>query len=164
MRLLSIKISLTLITFLAGIAVTSIWHNYGQPLIEKLDGLVVDTGASLLGRLSTTPGTSASIQTQISPYEAGRIEAAQDIQDGKLRVKSLGMLTVVHSIYADKLMRDYRIEFIDYGCVGTEEFTERIRGYNEVSRASIEQQYGEGFLKREFERTKEEYIRSYKLR
>lgn len=131
---------------------------------QKLDGFIVDTGANILGRFSRSDNPAAPPKLIISPYESGKIEARIDIQNGKLIVKSLGELTVVHPLYKEVLMKDYGIEFIDYGCVSTSDFSQYVRAYNEVSNAAIESRYGGEFLDKVFDRAEREYTRKNKPR
>jgi hypothetical protein len=146
------KFAVFLISFAVGIAAASLWSNYGPSATQELDTLIVAEGARLLRNVQS--------YDDVGPYERGRIEAASDIRNGMLKVKSLGLLTVAHTPYSKMLMHNYDIEFIDYGCVGTQEFGEYIRGYNEVSKAAIETRFGKGFLDRVFEQVVKDYKRS----
>lgn len=155
MNSLLTKFAVSSISFAVGIATASLWSTYGAPATQMADTIIVDAGARLLGSVS-----SRSRYNDVGPSERGRIEAVRDIQNGVLKVKSLGLLTVAHAPYSELLMHNYGIEFIDYGCVGTHDFAEYIRGYNEVSKAAIERRYGEGILDRVFEQVVKDYSRN----
>jgi hypothetical protein len=148
MNILRTKFAPFSICFALGVGTGVLWSTFGPAATQKLDTVIVDGGVALLARVKSN---------KLSPYQRGRIDAGSDIQNGILRVKSLGLLTVVHGRYGELLKQNYDIEFVDYGCVGTAEFAESIRGYNEVSKAAIERQYGEGILARALEEAVREY-------
>jgi hypothetical protein len=132
------KVAIFSISFAVGIAASGLWSTFGPSATQKLDTVIVGAGAALLGRFAT--------QARFSSYERGRLEAARDIKNGILRIKSLGLLTFTHGLYSELLRQGYGVEFVDYGCIGTTEFAESIRGYNDVSKAEIEKRYGQGVL------------------
>ena len=82
----------------------------------------------------------------VSHYERGRIEASRDVENNIFKVKSFGLLTSSRDPYSLLPQREYRIEFVNYGCVATKELGEYVRGYNDVSRAAIENRFGKGIL------------------
>ncbi len=65
-------------------------------------------------------------------------------------------LTITHYLYKEVLLREYGVEFIDYGCLETDELDQRIRGYNEVSRAAIEERFGAGVIEKVFQQVSED--------
>ena len=132
------KFGIFSISFAVGIGLASMWSTFGRPATQELDAMVVDAGARLLGAVSA--------YDDVSPYGRGRIEASRDVENGIFTIKSFGLFNVPLDPYSQLLKREYGIEFIDYGCVATPEFSEYVRGYNDVSRAAIENRFGKGIL------------------
>lgn len=128
------RFSIFAISLAIGIGLTSMWSTFGRPATQELDAIIVDAGARLLGAVST--------YDDVGPYERGQIEATRDVEKGIFAIKSFGLLNVQHEHNSQLLKRDYGIEFIHYGCVATQEFGDYVRGYNEVSRAAIENRFG----------------------
>lgn len=63
-------------------------------------------------------------------------------------VKECGKPTRWKGIYRDVLCTQYGIQTHGYGCIVSYGLIEQIRGYNEVSKAAIEQRFGDGFLEK----------------
>jgi hypothetical protein len=136
---LVIKCLVFLICLVGGIGVAQAWSARSH-FSESLDRLVVDSGAKLLGAVSS----------ERSPYQGGKLQAKKDLQQGILKIKNLGLLTTTHISYSKLLREHYGIEFVDYGCIGTADLAESIRGYNDVSKEEIEKRYGPGVLEKAF--------------
>lgn len=138
MNTLLTKFGIFSISLAVGIGLTFMWSTFGRPATQELDAIIVDAGARLLGAVSA--------RNDVSSYERGRIEARRDVEKGVFILKSFGWLDVPRNPYSDLLTREYGIEFLDYGCVVTQEFANYVQGYNEVSRTAIEHRFGKGIL------------------
>ena len=125
-----------LMCLVGGVGLAHAWRSAEFHFSDSLDRFVVDRGARLL----------AAVSSQRSPYQDGRAQAQKDLQKGVLKIKSLGRLTTAHISYAKLLKEQYAIEFVDYGCIGTADLSETIRGYNDVSEVEIQKRYGSGVL------------------
>jgi hypothetical protein len=129
-------ITVAVITFFIGVAGFVAWHFSFDPPIQILDesrAVPVD-------------------EKKRSIYKLGRLEAEQDIRNGKLKYKTYGLgldWRGEPDLYKEKLWKDYGIELIAVaGCMVSDEIVENARGYNEVSLAEVEKRYGEGILDR----------------
>lgn len=151
MKNLSVRLATAIVSFVLGVTIAALWASCGQPVTQRLDSVVVAIGASLLEKISDNP----------TAYERGRRQALTDVQNGHLKVESIGESTITHYLYKEVLLREYGVEFIDYGCLGTDELDQRIRGYNEISRAAIEGRFGAGVLEKVFQQVSED-IHTYK--
>jgi len=82
-------------------------------------------------------------------YANGREDAERDLANGNLIVMRYGYPAQWLDLHASNLWNRYRVELRSVaGCSVTECLIESVRGYNDVSKAEIERQYGAGVLDR----------------
>jgi hypothetical protein len=100
------------------------------------------------------------------PYQDGKAWAEFDISKGKLKIKTTEMpVEWLYDDLKDHLLKKYGIELDeDYGDGVSDEFIERVRGYNDRSRAEIEKRFGEGILERVLHQVEAERERKRKKR
>jgi thiol-disulfide isomerase/thioredoxin len=78
-------------------------------------------------------------------YEKGKANAGNDIAEGKFIIRRYGLTPGIAPESLKKLKETYGIEYIEHGCVVTNNLVEYVKGYNEVSKAEIKRKFGLDF-------------------
>lgn len=78
--------------------------------------------------------------------ELGQADARRDLSNGVMMVKGAGLPGPSWGEYAQLLKERCNVELTSGGCIVSEGFLAYLRGYNEVSRAAIQQKFGTDIL------------------
>ena len=124
-------------------------------------------GLFFLGSVSFSLAQNASAHNE--SYEKGKIEAAENLKNGKFVFKAWGLSSSklyswesAEEIYNRTLKEKYEITFEWVGgCMVDEETAEYVEGYNEVLKAGVEAKYGTDILERIRKQADEEYEIKY---
>lgn len=86
-------------------------------------------------------------------YERGRREAEADVRNGRFVIHFAG-IAVPGKVFKEKMLKHYGVEVVTGGCTMTYEESERMKGYDEVSRAAVEKKFGKGVIESELKESK----------
>jgi len=76
------------------------------------------------------------------PYESGRLQAYVDVARGRYELQVFGTIDRELAEFSEIAANEYGIEVYTHGCIISDQGIERVRGYNEVSKAAIKRKYG----------------------
>lgn len=80
-------------------------------------------------------------------FDQGVADATKDIQQGRLIIKTYGLLAHWHPKWRELLKSKFEIEvYIVSGCVVSEELVDYVAGYNGVTKEHIKKRFGEKAL------------------
>lgn len=135
MRGLSQKIGIALLTFLVGVILTFIWFAF-EPKISRHLGI----SEIFEPEVKTPPVEPKLINLKDPSYLQGKKDAEIDLKAGNLVILVKGQ-TYFQMVLTDEFSR-YNVKIKTIGCNFKEKDEKHLRGYNEISKAAIEERIG----------------------
>jgi hypothetical protein len=165
MRYVSCKLTAAILTFFIGTGLVTVWFIVESKIFEipviSLPGESQITNSNAEIKLPETPDAAPTMTFTESASLNGKRNALRNIKKGELIVLVRGD-TLFQKLLADELAK-YEIEVESIGCFFDEEDEMFLGGYNEVSKAAINERFGNGFIEKAISRAarrKKEYFKN----
>ena len=139
MRNLSWKLGIALLTFFVG----TIWAFAWFTFVPKPAGSL-EVSEPLVSEVKTPTVAPKTINPKDPSYLQGKKDAAGDVKAGRLIIRVKGQ-TLFGSVLENELSK-HKVKIQSIGCFFKDEDEKHLRGYNEVSKAAIEERIGKTVL------------------